>query len=821
MAFFSFLNTGLNFLAKLTNSIFVKSKLLPEDPCSQLDLKANLPTFYITRLNSHSDLAALGYQCKKLGLPNPRKKQVLGDYSLPSLIPLSNPAPLFGSKIKKTNALEQGEIIFKALQENPEQTVQIIPVTILWGRDPGKEKPGLSTLLSHSLSPSWLRKLLVVIFSGRDNIIRFSQAVDARELLNKKHATDDLPHKLMRVARAHFQRQKLAVTGPKLPSRDQLFQGLLASSNIKKAINDEAKSKNISHDKAQENALKQLNEVAANYNDAVIRVFARVLTWLWNKLYNGIDVKNIEQVNELTQKGHEVIYVPCHRSHMDYLLLTHAIYQQGLVPPHIAAGVNLNFWPAGPIFRRCGAFFIRRSFKGNKLYSTIFKEYLFQLFNKGHSVKFYTEGGRSRTGRLLAPKTGMLAMTVQAMLRDLDRPVSIVPVYIGYEHVMEVSTYLKELAGDNKKNESVLGIFKAIKNLKNYGRGYVNFAEPINVNQFLNDNQPNWRDSISDDDSIKPQWLGGQVSDLAQMIMININNAAALNSINLLALILLNSDKHALSKPEVITQLKLYLNLQSGAPYTDRVTQPDEDAQALLDHALKLNKLDLLQDSFGDIIAIKDKEKVLLNYYRNNVIHLFCVPSLLARFILQQQKTDIKSCKALVEKLYPLFAAEWFLKPLADDYIETILNNLHEQGLIQVIADDISIITDSSSAYFQLDLLSRIIDCTLQRYAVVLGLIPKNSGVSRAQLETNSQNLAQRLSLLHGIKTPEFFDKKVLSSFILGLKENELLEVDHNNDFQSSAKLIALYDAVTHLLSPNVLQSIELTTSQHNDKCIG
>jgi len=554
MAFFSFLNTGLNFLAKLTNSIFVKSKLLPEDPCSQLDLKANLPTFYITRLNSHSDLAALGYQCKKLGLPNPRKKQVLGDYSLPSLIPLSNPAPLFGSKIKKTNALEQGEIIFKALQENPEQTVQIIPVTILWGRDPGKEKPGLSTLLSHSLSPSWLRKLLVVIFSGRDNIIRFSQAVDARELLNKKHATDDLPHKLMRVARAHFQRQKLAVTGPKLPSRDQLFQGLLASSNIKKAINDEAKSKNISHDKAQENALKQLNEVAANYNDAVIRVFARVLTWLWNKLYNGIDVKNIEQVNELTQKGHEVIYVPCHRSHMDYLLLTHAIYQQGLVPPHIAAGVNLNFWPAGPIFRRCGAFFIRRSFKGNKLYSTIFKEYLFQLFNKGHSVKFYTEGGRSRTGRLLAPKTGMLAMTVQAMLRDLDRPVSIVPVYIGYEHVMEVSTYLKELAGDNKKNESVLGIFKAIKNLKNYGRGYVNFAEPINVNQFLNDNQPNWRDSISDDDSIKPQWLGGQVSDLAQMIMININNAAALNSINLLALILLYSDKHALSKPEVITQ---------------------------------------------------------------------------------------------------------------------------------------------------------------------------------------------------------------------------------------------------------------------------
>ena len=86
-------------------------------------------------------------------------------------------------------------------------------------------------------------------------------------------------------------------------------------------------------------------------------------------------------------------------------------------------------------------------------------------------MKFYTEGGRSRTGRLLPPKTGMLAMTMQAMLRGIDRPISIVPVYIGYEHVMEINTYLKELAGNDKKGESIFGIFKAIKNLKNYGRG--------------------------------------------------------------------------------------------------------------------------------------------------------------------------------------------------------------------------------------------------------------------------------------------------------------------------------------------------------------
>ena len=128
------------------------------------------------------------------------------------------------------------------------------------------------------------------------------------------------------------------------------------------------------------------------------------------------------------------------------------------MPPHIAAGINLNFWPAGPIFRRLGAFFIRRTFKGNKLYSTVFREYLGELFSRGYSVEYFVEGGRSRTGRLLDPKTGTLSMTIQAMLRGGTRPITLVPIYIGYEHVMEVGTYAKELRGATKEKESLPGM---------------------------------------------------------------------------------------------------------------------------------------------------------------------------------------------------------------------------------------------------------------------------------------------------------------------------------------------------------------------------
>ncbi len=123
--------------------------------------------------------------------------------------------------------------------------------------------------------------------------------------------------------------------------------------------------------------------------------------------------------------------------------------------------------------------------RGNRLYSTIFREYLGLLFERGYSVKYYTEGGRSRTGRLLAPKTGMLAMTIQSLLRGIDRPLTLVPVYIGYEHVMEVGTYHKELSGSKKKKESIFGVLKAIKSLRNYGKGFVNFGKPININNFL------------------------------------------------------------------------------------------------------------------------------------------------------------------------------------------------------------------------------------------------------------------------------------------------------------------------------------------------
>ena len=335
MQIFTYLLTTL---ARCSNWLFVKSKVLPENPITDYDPDPDVPTFYVARLDSISDMVALDVMCKKLGLPRPSHKQTLGEQQLNRFVGIQAPPSVFGNKHKPSEALARSKAIFSALDTAKNSQAQVIPVTILWGRNPGKEKPGLGTLVSNSLTPSWLRKCFVVLFSGRDNFVRFSQPIELNQLLNDKADVEELPHKLLRVARVHFRRQKLAATGPKLPSREQLFNSILAAPSIKKAIADEAKVKGLSQEEARLEAMELLEEIAANYSDAMVRVADRALTWLWNKLYNGIEVNNSEKVQALADKGHEIIYVPCHRSHMDYLLLTYVIYHQGLVPPHIAAG---------------------------------------------------------------------------------------------------------------------------------------------------------------------------------------------------------------------------------------------------------------------------------------------------------------------------------------------------------------------------------------------------------------------------------------------------------------------------------------------------
>ncbi len=800
------------FLLKLPLFILVRCKIVTDSKLPSC--KQNQPIFYIVRHQSASDLLALQKACKQQGLPDPLGQVTLANKSFSRVLCLAKPTPIFSwRKAGKTSAISQGLELLNLHTEHDELDAQLIPANLIWGREPTKEKnnANVGTLLTDQESPRWLRKLFIVLFSGRDTLVRFSEALSFRNITDN-HGNDEVAaHKLLRVARFHFHRQTIAAKGPRLMHRQQMFTALMANPSVKRMISDEAKSKKVSEEKIKKQVFAIMDEIAGDYSVSWVRLGERILHWLWGRLYSDIKVNNAKVLRKLAQDGHEIIYVPCHRSHMDYLLLSYVILQEGMVMPRIAAGINLNFWPAGSVFRKGGAFFIRRSFGGNRLYSTIFREYLGLLFERGYSVKYYTEGGRSRTGKVLPPKTGMLAMTIQSLLRGIDRPLTLVPVYLGYEHVMEVGTYHKELNGSEKKGESIFGVLKAIKSLRNYGNGYVNFGEPMNVNDFLNKQVPDWKEAIDPIEPQKPSWLTPTVNVLADKVMANINKSAALNGVALIALILHATKNKALSKIELEKQLDFFLAIQKTSPFSEQLTIPEETGEQLLAHVISLNKVTVTEDSFGTIISLTEIACLEMRYYRNNILHAYILPSIVFRLLERHNKINEAELITKTQQLVFLLKEELFLYQTKEQLAEQVgqlLNSLSTMEIASQSKAGFWSLTDNTSLLSNAHLMGECVDESLQRLAIITLLASRLEPLSKRDLETKVVAIAKRLSVLNNINAPEFIDKKAQATLINTMREQGYIKMNDEGLLETTATMEDIKNTVINLVDIEVLQSI-------------
>ena len=790
-------------LIQIPVKLFVKSKPIPTDPITELDLDIHRPILYVLPYNSQIDLMVVRSLCLKYDLPDPLLGIDINGNTIPAYIYIDKGPGIFASKKQKNKSIEILREYISAHQQNDELDVQMLPVSVMFGRKPDKEGKKMPSL--QVLGATY--KLYKILISGRDCYTRFSRTVSFKNIkVDDNQDISVLAHKLARVARIHFAKQRAASVGPKLPIRQEMLNKLLTNPALAEAIQEEAKSKKIDQDKAKKNALSLLNEIAANFSYRMLRVTDFVLTWAWNRLYQGLKVTNADPVRELAENGHEIVYAPCHRSHMDYLLLSYVLYRQGLVPPHIAAGINLNFWPAGPIFRRLGAFFIRRSFKGNKLYTAVFREYLAELFIRGYAVEYFIEGGRSRTGRLLDPKTGMLMMTVQTLLRGDPRPITIVPVYIGYEHVLEVATYANELRGAKKEKESLWRTIKAFLKLKKLGFGYVNFGDPIPLNQFLNQQIPDWRDAIDPTGTQRPSWLTPTTNLLATQIMEHINSSAAINAMNLCCSILLAADQCTLTKVKLLENIDYLLKLLKNIPYSDLITIPDQTAEQMFEHAKDMGKFVITTDEVGEMVGLTADQAVLMTYYRNNIQHLLIIPAIVARILLKNNRISLDEVLMQVKLLFPLIKSELFLyhnDEQLTEYVNKIIATYAELNLISYTPDKLTLNYLKMSG---LQLLASSSKDTLQRYVIAFSLLQKDPTISRASLEKEGRLIAERLSILHGINAPEFFDKGVFSTLVASLREQGYL--DDKGD-ANLAKIEIMNKILKPLITTRVMQTID------------
>lgn len=712
--------------------------------------------------------------------------------------------------------------LVELLEKHPDYEVELIPVTVLWGRSPDKEDSLLKLLFTDTwATPSRVKQLVNIGLHGRESYLEFHEAISLRALI--QHAQTQYPNLspatyITSHLNDYLDRQREVVLGPDLSDRRNVMQSLIKSRDVQEAIRRESIRGKVSLIEAEQRAIGYLNEIVSDYSASTVRFADMALTRLWTQLYDGVEVHNFSTVRELA-KDYEIIYTPCHRSHIDYLLLSYVIYRRGLMVPFVAAGDNLNLPFVGQLLRGGGAFFIRRTFGGNGLYTTVFKEYLYSILSRNTPIEYFIEGGRSRTGRLLPPKTGMLAMTVHSHLRGRSKPIVFLPTYIGYERLMEGSTYIGEMQGKPKEAESLLGIMQTLRKIERiFGKVHVNFGEPVFLDDVLKQHHAEHITIEKNDDPI-PAEISSAVTTAAQVIQENINRAVVINPVSLLSLILLATPKHTLDEAICIKQLDAYRNLLTALPYDERTLVTPLSGKEIIAYGLKLKLIKRVQHALGDIIAIEDHQALLLTYFRNNILHAFVLPSLIASLVEHNAKISRTDLTNVICTLYPFLKAELFLKWGVEDLpaqIERYIEGLVELQLIsQDENGDLISPMPNTEAHNQLTVLATPVKQSLERYYMTLALITQrgSGNISARQVEELSHLLGQRLSVLYEFNSPEFFDKALFQSFLKVLTQQGYIHTNSQGAIAFDEGFSAVAQYAKLVLDDATLQMLQHITT--------
>jgi glycerol-3-phosphate O-acyltransferase len=792
--------------------LWVKFTIKPDDAAAVIASRPR-PVCYVLERESHTDLAMLYSACAELRLPRPARRFELARRAR------------FWTRRGHLRAPRYLVQLVAAADANSEFDVDLIPVAIFWGRAPLKEV-SLWRLL---FSEDWVlmgrfRKLLNIIFNGRNTVVHFGEPLRLREAMSGLTPQRSV-RRLLRSLRAEFRAQRASTIGPDLSHRRTMIAHLLKTQAVRHAVRREmqvrAGQRRAGHRRAGQRravllvARKHAMEIAANYSQPFVTFMALLLGRLWNWLYDGVEFEHVDQLSQIGD-GAEIIYVPCHRSHMDYLLLSYVIYRKGFAVPHVAAGVNLNMPVIGRFLRMGGAFFLRRSFKGDALYAEVFTKYLGFMMARGHPLEYFIEGGRSRTGRMLSPRTGMLSMTVRSFLRDPKRPVVFMPVYFGYERIVEGRTYIGELSGRPKEKESILVLLRSLKQLRGkYGKVHVNLGQPIILDELLDRHNSQWRSAPSELDQSPAGWIGAAIADLAVRITSGINAAAAVTPINLVSMAVLATPRQALLEADLTRQLELYQRLLHDAPYAPLVTVTLDSGAQMTRYAESMGMLERQAHPLGDIMRMSADCAVLATYYRNNILHLFAMPSLLACCFVGNARLRTADIQRLVWRVYPYISAELALRwpeEEAGAVAENLLEAFVRSNLLHADPErsEWRRPEPTSLEAIQLSLLAEATIQTIERYYLVVALLLQagSGNIGQEALEERCHLMAQRMSILYGLNSPEFFDKTLFRNFIDLLCRRRVVQTSESGTLEFGEPLLGVATDAQLVLSEQIRHDI-------------
>jgi len=530
------------------------------------------------------------------------------------------------------------------MQNSIDRPIYIIPQLMFFSKTARRENPTLIDILfGPEDKPGNIRKLVTLFKNSSRVFVEVSEPLNLKHYLASAEACDKSTEYqsllLRRDLLIQLTSHRQSITGPVRKSREELKESILTTERFQRFMETYAENRDIPIQQVRRKADGYIEEIAANYRPAFIKVASVMVGWIVRAMFDGFTTNHdvLNRVRNMSQKS-PLLLIPSHKSHIDYLILDYVLYHNNLPVPHIAAGKNLSFWPMGPIFRSGGAFFLRRSFGGAVLYSKVFAEYIHKLLEEGYNVEQFIEGGRSRTGKLLMPKLGLLSILMNAFKNGACKDMLIVPIYVGYDRIIEEKSYLHELGGGKKEPENIFQVFRARKFLKKrYGKIYIQFHEPISVNQLLSQQGQTLAD-------MKSKERNAFIRNLGYQIINAINRVTVVTPHGLVAGAVLNFTKEKFSIGELFSVLETYMRFLTtqNAKLSDTLVSHQQAAfEKVVASYTQRKFIESLSKNNEDTDAereflINESRRPYLEYYKNTCIAFFIPPAYTAMAILEK-----------------------------------------------------------------------------------------------------------------------------------------------------------------------------------------
>jgi len=511
---------------------------------------------------------------------------------------------------------------------------ELIPVEIFERRGPARSNPRYKFNTLRSLEFLIFRRRSAILFGKPILIGDFSEGNLITGVDQNTTPAISLA-RLVRILKLERSRSLRLVRGVPFQSQRAQETQVLSGPEFERELGLVAQKHRLSIAQARALTRKEFRTISASPVRWLFTFCAGIARWIIKQLFSEVSIVGMNQFIEAA-RGAAVVLVPMHRSHLDYILVGSVLYDSRLNTPVVAAGLNLSFWPVGPIIRSLGAYFVRRNARNDRVHSLVLKRYVTYLTKRGHLQEFFIEGGRSRSGRMRAPKLGLLNIMVDACAKGLRKELLFVPVSISYETVVEERSLAEENTGIKKRSEHISDLISLPRVFRrSYGEVVLQFGRPLSLSAMLGRVRAASSSALQDDQATsskaKPD-TRAVVKELANALTTRLRSQSSISLSSLICTALLSAQRYGVGLQELETRLVLLARLANLA----RLQNPElgtftkslelflerpETLRSILAGRLSLFKIRAVVDE--EIVFVPGVERYRADFYKNSCQHVF------------------------------------------------------------------------------------------------------------------------------------------------------------------------------------------------------